>query len=193
LNRIRLDKESLKKKFILGNKKAFDKIYHDFSAAMYTICLRYTNNADEAADILQDAFIRIYEKRKRFDPTYNLGGWIKRIVINEAINHYRSNKKYEFVESDSYFEDENEEMEITFHESEEVPLADVLKKILRELPEGYRAIFNMYVFDNLKHTEISEYLGISVNTSKSQLSKARKMIRTKLEAKNITRSSLANG
>lgn len=186
-----MDKNKLKKKFIQGNKKAFDIIYRDYSAAMYSICLRYTKNTDEAADILQDAFIKVYQKRELFNPEYELGGWIKRIVINEAINHYRSRKKIEFVEEDSYFD--SIESEDIYIEETGPDLKKVLTGILEELPDGYRTVFYMYVFDNLKHQEIADYLGVSVNTSKTQLSKARRMIRAKLEQKNITRSTVING
>lgn len=185
-----MNKDKLKKKFIQGNKKAFDIIYNDYSTAMYKICLRYTNNVDIAADILQDAFIKIYEKRQQFDAQYELGGWIKRIVINEAINHYRVNKKFLFVENDSVFEEVEEEIYV---DKDGEDLRKILSEILEELPDGYKCVFKMYVFDNLKHSEIAEYLNVSINTSKTQLSKARKMIRMKLEEKNITRSTLVNG
>ena len=182
--------DKLKKKFIRGNKKAFDTIYKDYSAAMFTICLRYTRNRDKAADILQEAFIKIYQKRELFNPEYDLGGWIKRIVINEAINQYRSDKRYEFVEDDAYFESEEEEFII---EEEGFNLKNALQEILNDLPDGYRTVFSMYVFDNLKHQEIADYLNISINTSKTQLSKARRLIKVKLEKKNITRSTVLNG
>ncbi|MCG8575836.1 MAG: RNA polymerase sigma factor [Flavobacteriales bacterium] len=183
-----MDKNKLKEKFIRGNKKAFDRIYHDYSKAMYSVCLRYTNNTDQAADILQDAFIKIYEKRNLFNPELSLGAWIKRIVINEAINHYRVNKRFQFVEDDNYFDEEEAPVEI----AEETNLKEILLDTLRELPEGYRTVFNMYVFDNLKHQEIADYLGVSINTSKTQLAKARKMIQRKLEEKNITRINIIN-
>ena len=163
-------------------------MYGAYSSAMYSICLRYTRNEDEAADILQDAFIKIYEKRQLYNPEYPLGAWIKRIVINEAINHFRVNKRFHFVDDDSYFDQTEEAIEL----KEESRLKEILAEVLRELPDGYRTVFNMYVFDNLKHQEIADYLGVSVNTSKTQLVKARKMIRKKLEERNITKSRIAD-
>lgn len=153
---------------------------------MYAICLRYTKNQDEAADILQEAFIKVYEKRSLFNPVYEIGPWVKRIVINQAINHFRSNKRFELVEDDSYFEEPEETLEIEDLNN----VREALVTILQELPEGYRTVFNMYVIDNLTHQEIAEYLGVSVNTSKTQLLKARKLIRQKLEERKITRSSI---
>jgi RNA polymerase sigma-70 factor (ECF subfamily) len=176
-----LDNEKLKRKFIRGNKKAFDTIYNGFSNAMYSICLRYTKNTDEAADILQDAFIKIYENRKKFKPEFELASWIKRIVINTAIDHYNKNKKLILIEDDSYFEIESED-DINTESIEDIKTN--LIKVLQNLPEGYRTIFNLYVIDNLTHQEISQFLNISINTSKSQLSRARKMLKIQLKENN---------
>ena len=181
-----LEIEGLKEKFIQGNKKAFDEIYAAYSSAMYSVCLRYTKNADEAADILQDAFIKIYEKRQLYNPEYAIGAWIKRIVINEAINHFRVNKRFQLVEDDQFFDGPDEQIEIR----DNGKLREALTQVLRELPDGYRTVFNMYVFDNLKHQEIADYLGVSINTSKTQLVKARRMIIKKLEELKITKSTL---
>jgi RNA polymerase sigma-70 factor (family 1) len=185
-----LDQERLIKKFIKGNKGAFDKLYAQYCDGMYSICLRYTKNEDEAADILQDAFIRIYEKRHMFDPQYSIGAWIKRIVMNEAINHYRANKRFELVEDDHYFDQSTSEFEASFEINEESSLKETLSQIIEELPPGYQAVFKMYVLDNLTHKEIAEYLGVTENTSKTQLSKARKMLKAKLGEKNITSSKI---
>lgn len=186
-----MNDKKLKEKFIRGNKKAFDIIYADYSQAMYMLCLRYTKNQDEAADILQDAFIKIYEKREQFNPIYPLVSWIKKIVMNEAINHIRQNKRFELVEDDQFFDGE-EAHEFEINPTDHKEFIQQLKTILNELPEGYRMIFNLYVFDNLKHQEIAEYLDISVNTSKSQLSKARKFLKKKLEEHGITHAILLN-
>ncbi len=183
-----LKTEGLIEKFIQGNKRAFDEIYAAYSGAMYSVCLRYTKNADEAADILQDAFIKIYEKRQLYNPEYAIGAWIKRIVINEAINHFRVNKRFQLVEDDQFFEQADEPFEV----KEEGNLREVLTQVLRDLPDGYRTVFNLYVFDNLKHQEIADYLGVSVNTSKTQLVKARRMIIRKLEELKITKSTLVD-
>ncbi len=141
---------------------------------MYAVCLRYTKNTDEAADILQDAFIKIYEKCHSFNPEYELGGWIKKIVINTAINHIRQNKKFELTDSfDVGFESEQNE-EVEYYETKN--LQEILIEVLKEIPVGYQTVFNLYVFENLSHKEIAEYMGISESTSKSQLFKARKTI-----------------
>lgn len=184
-----MDNEKLKRKFIRGNKKAFDIIYNDFSSAMYSICLRYTKNTDEAADMLQDAFIKIYEKRKTFNPEFELASWIKRIVINTAIDHYTKNKKTTLIEDDTYFEAEDQtEANTESFENIKISLIDALQ----HLPDGYRTVFNLYVMDNLTHQEIADYLEISINTSKSQLSRARKILKLRLQETNIAKDNITN-
>lgn len=183
-----MDKTKLTEEFIRGDKAAFDWIYTNYAKGMYAICLRYTKNQDEAADILQEAFIKVYEKRSLFNPEYEIGPWIKRIVINEAINHFRVNKRFDLIQDDSYFEEAEETIEIEDLKN----VKELLLNVLREIPEGYRTVFNMYVLDNLTHQEIAEYLGVSVNTSKTQLFKARKLIRQKLEEKKITRLKVSH-
>lgn len=181
-----MENTQLKIEFVKGNKKAFDQVYAQYSAAMYALCKRYTKDLDKAADILQEAFIKIYEKRASFDQQYELGPWIKRIVINQAINQFRQDKRFDLIEEDTYFEEADEEVSLNLESNQNVK--EILVKILNELPDGYRTVFNLYVIDNLTHVEISEYLGVSVNTSKTQLLKARKMIKQKLEEYQITRS-----
>lgn len=176
-----LENEKLKRKFIRGNKKAFDTIYSSFSDAMYAICLRYSKDNDEAADILQDAFIKVYEKRKSFNPEYPLASWIKKIVVNTAIDHYNKSKKFIYVQDDNYFENQDEVIESVDYSK----LQQKLSSALKNLPDGYRTIFNLYVLDNLTHQEIADYLDISINTSKSQLSRARKMLKKTLESNSI--------
>lgn len=142
---------------------------------MYNVCLRYTRNTDEASDILQDAFIKIHQKCNLFDTQYELGGWIKRIVINTAINHIRQNSKIELVEDFKAFEDSEETLQ-NFEVTETINLKTELVNILNDLPIGYRTVFNLFVFENLTHKEIANHLEMSENTSKSQLFKAKKMI-----------------
>lgn len=142
---------------------------------MYNVCLRYTRNTDEASDMLQDAFIKIHQKCDMFNPEYELGGWIKRIVINTAINHIRQNNRIDLVEDFKTFEDSEEPLQ-NFEITETVDLKTELINILNDLPVGYRTVFNLFVFENLTHKEIADHLDVSENTSKSQLFKAKKII-----------------
>lgn len=180
-----MNKNRLKQKFKEGNRKAFNTVYDNYCDAMYAICLRYTKNTDEAADILQDSFIKIHEKCDSFNPEYELGGWIKKIVVNTAINHIRQNNRFEVVDNFEAFQDENDMEEVILNEDDSHNIKDHLMQILQEIPSGYQTVFNLFVFENLTHKEIASYLEISENTSKSQLFKARKLILKKLQEKNL--------
>lgn len=163
--------------FIDGDKKAFDCVYARYAPAMFGICRRYTNCKDDAQEVLQESFVKVYEHRKKMDPTKELGPWIKTITIRTAINFLRKQKRLVLQENDAFFETIQEE---------EAPIStagmkEILLKMLSELPDGYRAVFNMYVLDGLTHKEIADYLEISEGTSKSQLAKAKNWIKNKLE------------
>lgn len=176
--------EVLKKKFVAGNRKAFSEVYDRYCDAMYNICLRYTKNTDEAADMLQNAFIKIHENCASFNTEYALGGWIKRIVINTAINHIRKNKRMELVDDFADYDKEDSVLE-NFEISEVPDLKTELTKILNDLPLGYKTVFNLFIFENLTHKEIADHLEVSENTSKSQLFKAKQMISKLLVEKNL--------
>ena len=159
--------------FKQGDKEAFDCLYKQFAPAMFAICIRYTYCKDDAQEVLQESFIKIYEGRKTFDEQRPLAPWIKNIVIHTAINFLKKQKK--LVLSDQAIEVHSVE-EWTYPENSANDVRSQLLEILQKLPEGYRTVFNLYVLDNLSHKEIAEYLGISEGTSKSQLSKAKMMI-----------------
>ena len=130
---------------------------------------------DDAKDMLQESFIRVYNYRKQFDPSQSLGGWIRKIVINTSLNFIKKNYSIHFER------DEVIEMQVEFEEEENGTISkERLMKALESLPEGYKVIFSLYVIEGLTHPEIAEYLEISVNTSKSQLHKAKKMLKAKL-------------
>lgn len=171
-----MKKNELKYRFKKGSRKAFSVVYDKYCDAMYVVCLRYTKNTDEAADILQESFIKIHEKCKSFNTEYELGGWIKKIVVNTAINHIRYNKRFELVDDFDSFDNEAFFLDDGFDLEDSNDLQKNLLTILKEIPVGYQTIFNLFVFENLSHKEISDYLSISESTSKSQLFKARKLI-----------------
>lgn len=159
--------------FKQGDKAAFDCLYKQFAPAMFGICMRFTNCRDDAQEVLQESFIKIYEKRSHYDIHYPLASWIKKIVIHTAINYLKKQKKLVLTENELEFDQEESELDT------EIPierLRERLLLILQELPAGYRTVFNLYVIDNWSHNEIAEHLGIAVGTSKSQLAKAKQMI-----------------
>jgi RNA polymerase sigma factor (sigma-70 family) len=174
--------EQLLVDFTKGKKYAFDEIYSAYAPGMYAICLRYTRCEDDAQDVLQETFIKIFNNQKNYNLDASIGAWIKSITINTALTYIQKTYKYELKEDDSYFENshENEEIQIEYTE-----LKVKLMSILNKLPEGYRLVFNLFAIENLSHKEIAEYLGISENTSKTQYFKAKKHIQKILESEKI--------
>jgi RNA polymerase sigma-70 factor, ECF subfamily len=159
--------------FVNGKQTAFDAIYKAYAPGMYGICLRYSRCSDDAQDILQEAFIKIYKNKKSYDTTKPIGAWIKTITIHEAINYIKRSYKMVLTDKDIAIEDLSSEDD---QSEEHELLKKKLLSILNQLPDGYRTVFNLYTIDNLTHIEIAEFLNISVGTSKSQYFKAKKMI-----------------
>jgi RNA polymerase sigma-70 factor (ECF subfamily) len=173
-----------------GQRSAQKALFEKYASTMLSICMRYSNDKSEAEDILHDSFIKIYLNIKKFRSDGSFEGWIKRIVINTALYHIRNKldlkrfqnfndiKETEIIDSNN----DNNETEIEYEFSERELLA-----MIQELPDGYRAVFNMYVFEKYKHKDIAEKLSISENTSKSQLRKARILLKSKIESRIASR------
>ncbi|AFL80828.1 RNA polymerase sigma factor, sigma-70 family [Aequorivita sublithincola DSM 14238] len=151
------------------------ELYKQYNRVLFAICLRYSPNYTEAEDNLQDAFIIIFKKIEQYNGKGSFEGWMKRVTVNTVLQKYRKQKTYQIVD-EGQIEDEAE-VEI---ESEEIPL-DFLLKIVQELPDRYRLVFSMYVMDGYQHKEIAEMLGISDGTSKSNLARARMILKNKIE------------
>ncbi len=133
------------------------------------VCLRYAEDRDEAEDILQNGFIKVFENIETFRGTGSLEGWIRRIMVNTALNNYRQKKSMQNtvdVDDVHYMLAEEHNMIDSFH-------ANDLLKIIQKLPTGFRTVFNLYAVEGYTHKEIADMLGISENTSKSQYSRAR--------------------
>jgi len=167
---------------IRGKRIAQNKLYNKYATVMLGICMRYAKSRDEAEDILQEGFIKVFLKIGDFRGEGSFEGWLKRIMVNTAITHNKQNLKHQF-HSDI---DEIEETLIVDQEDKPGDLGEVkiprsqLMGMIQNLPEGYRSVFNLYVFEQYTHKEIAEIMDISVNTSKSQLSKARKLLTTRI-------------
>lgn len=166
--------------FIKGNKKAFDRVYEKYAPSMFGICMRYANCRDDAQEILQETFIKVYENREKANPQLTLGPWIKTITIRTAINYLKAQKKMLLQEHEDFFERPQETL---IPEQETGNDQNSLLRLLNEMPTGYRTVFNLFVLDNLTHKEIAEYLEITEGSSKSQLAKAKNWMRNNLEKK----------
>lgn len=169
--------------FCKGKKDAFDLIYKSYAPAMFGICLRYTRCKDDAQDVLQESFVKVYVNREKYDVKQAFPAWIKTITINSALTYIKQNYKYKLIENELNLD------EIQFENENEIDYKELQQKlvnILNQLPDGYRTIFNLYTIDNLTHKEIAEYLEISEGTSKSQYFKAKKMIQQIIEKEKVS-------
>ena len=180
-----MTEEQLVKACISGDAIAQKTFYDLFAKKMMGVCLRYSANADEAQDVLQDGFIKVFNKLPDFVNKGSLEGWVRRIMVNTALDQYRKNKKYQQdVEIDSVsYKLENNDFTI-----EQINAQDLLK-IIQSIPEGYRVVFNLFAIEGYSHKEIAEQLGVTESTSKSQFSRAKKLLRKRLVENNIVEES----
>lgn len=153
--------------------KAQTKLYEKFSSKMLAVCTRYVGDKMEAEDVMIEGFMKIFDKIDQFNFQGSFEGWIRKIMVNEALMYVRSKKVLE-VDLDVAIEEPN-----NYEFSTDVEAEDLMK-LIEQLPEGYRTVFNLYAIEGYNHQEISEMLGISEGTSKSQLSRARAMLQSKL-------------
>ena len=176
-----------------GRRSAQKQLYERFVSPMLAICLRYSRSRDEAEDLLQEGFLKIFHNINTFRNNGSLEGWIKRIMINHALNQYKKNRKVPFTED---VEEINETDILQDYEEPEIqdPVpAEKLLEMVQSLPEGYRMVFNLYIFEEYSHKEIAETLNISENTSKTQLLKARRHLQKRVaEFMNLKETALVN-
>jgi RNA polymerase sigma-70 factor (ECF subfamily) len=168
-----------------GKRKAFNQLFENHAPVMLGVCMRYCKNRIDAEDVMQDGFIKVFSQIHKFRFEGSFEGWMKRIMINAAIDNYQANLKRAFHEDlgDSIPEtglaDFNDEDDLP--EELKIPHSKLMEMI-QDLPDGYRMVFNLYAIENYNHREIGNLLGISENTSKTQLLKARKVLRKKIDA-----------
>ena len=166
--------EQLLEKCKNNDTQAQSELYKLFSSKLFSICLKYSRNHVEAQDNLQDAFVTIFSKISQFKNKGSLEGWLKRVTLNIVLQRYRNKGVFEIV-------NENIEDDVKLEVEEENVTLDFLLKIIQELPDRYRLVFNLYVLDGYSHKEISEMLKITIGTSKSNLSRAREALKRKIE------------
>jgi RNA polymerase sigma factor (sigma-70 family) len=145
-----------------------EELYRRFSPRMYAVCLRYAANTEEAEDILQEGFIKIFKKLESFRSEGSFEGWVRRIFVNTAFEDFRRKKYLMPVTEKEENTIEGKYLSIL----DEMAEKDILS-LVQELSPGYRTVFNMYVVEGYTHKEIADMLGISEGTSKSQLSRAK--------------------
>lgn len=175
MNRSNLTDTDLVKGCIANKRQYQEFLYEKFSGKMFGLCLRYSNNYHSAEDILQEGFIKVFKNIHKFRFEGSFEGWLRRIFINTAIEHYRKSvSMYPIREiSNSSYDVFNDQT------IENMAVEDILK-LIQELSPGYRTVFNMYVVEGYAHKEIAAMLGISEGTSKSQLARARYLLQKKI-------------
>ena len=170
-----------------NNRRSQKKIYASFYGFAMSICARYANNKEDATEIINDGFLKIFTqlyqtKTPANELAVSFIGWMKRIIINTAIDHYRRNKKHDVVDELNYCHDA---ISYTGEDVLEKLTNDEIIKAVQTLPPGYRVVFNLYVIEGMTHKEISEQLFIAEGTSKSNLFKAKSMLQKKLLSHSI--------
>lgn len=159
-----------------GDRAAHYKLYKLYSRAMYNVAYRITGREDEAEDALQEAFVSAFRNLDSYRGDASFGAWLKRIVVNKAINIFNK-RKHPLIPDDEQFDVAEPEPEAEYKEELTV---DRVKKAIEQLPDGYRAVLSLYLLEGYDHEEIGEILGISESTSKSQLNRAKNKLREHL-------------
>jgi len=159
-----------------GNSSAQNKLYQLFSGKLFAICSRYSSSEEQAKDMFQDSFIRIFQKLPDFRFEGSFEGWMKRITVNQCLDNIRRDKSNLF--------DDLEQLEVldiqTNSAVEDLQIKDLIQ-LLSKLPQGYRTVFNLYAIEGYSHQEIAVALNITESTSKTQLFKARKWLQQRLK------------
>jgi RNA polymerase sigma factor (sigma-70 family) len=157
------------------NRQAQQALYELYSGKMYALCCRYVKDKMEAEDVLVVSFTKIFERIHQYKGDGSFEGWLRRVMVNESLTHLRKSKSM-YVETDIDAADR----EPNYEQLDSALEAEDLMKLIEGLPTGYRVVFNLYAIDGYSHQEIGEQLGISENTSKSQLSRARVLLQKRL-------------
>jgi RNA polymerase sigma-70 factor (ECF subfamily) len=168
--------EELIKGCVNGKESFQYEVYKRYSPKMFAVCLRYCGSREEAEDVLQDAFIKIFDKMHTFKFNGSFEGWIRRVIINTAIRNKYTNFRAHEVPTLDNIEHPTVDEKITSNLS----VADLMK-LVNELPQGYKLVFNLFAIEGYSHKEIAEMLNIQEATSRSQFLRARQFLREKLE------------
>ena len=158
-----------------GDRKAQQCLYENFSGRFLAICLRYIKDRDMAEDAMIEGFMRIFQKLPQYEGKGSFEGWMKRVVVTEALTALRKNKNLAME-----IAMDGQEDVLGHHDSHHSLEAAELMELIQGLPLGYRTVFNLYAIEGYAHAEIGELLGISESTSKSQLNRARSLLKQKL-------------
>jgi RNA polymerase sigma-70 factor (ECF subfamily) len=171
-----MDDFSLVNECIKGNPKAQKALFDRFAPKMYSVCLRYMKNTEQAEDVLQDSLVKVFSKLNDYKNEGVLEGWIRRIVVNTCLDQIRKNAKFlGDIQADEV------EYKLEHHSFiAENLMAEDLMKLVQRMPDGYRVVFNLFAIEGYSHQEIAQQLGITESTSKSQYLRARAYLRDRI-------------
>jgi RNA polymerase sigma factor (sigma-70 family) len=172
-----MDDHTLVIECIKGNPKAQKALFDRFAPKMYSVCLRYMKKTEPAEDVLQDALVKVFSKLSDYKNEGVLEGWIRRIVVNTCLDQLRKNAKFL---GDIQAEEVEYKLENQSFIAEKL-MAEDLMKLVQQMPDGYRVVFNMFAIEGFSHQEIAEKLGVTESTSKSQYLRARAYLRDRIE------------
>ena len=165
-----------------NDTKAQSQLYKLFSSKLFSLCLKYSRNYAEAEDNLQDSFMTVFNKISQYNNKGSFEGWMKRITINTALQRYREKGVFNIIN------EENIE-DVTVEIEEDELSIDYLLSIIQELPDRYRLVFNLYVLDGFSHKEVANMLSITTGTSKSNLARARVILKERIEKYRASQNS----
>ncbi|TAE48077.1 MAG: sigma-70 family RNA polymerase sigma factor [Bacteroidetes bacterium] len=165
-----------------GNRKYQKLLYERFYGSMMVVCMRYTNDREEARDVLHEGFIKVFNNLGKFVRGTNLGAWIRRIMVNTAIDHYRKSAKRPGMVEINHAVHEMDVQDVVSDIS-----ADEILGLVQRLSPAYKVVFNLYVIEGYSHKEIGEKLNISEGTSKSNLAKARAKLQMMILSSRVIR------
>lgn len=158
-----------RKKAIKGDREAQEQIFSQFSNKMLGVCRQYVKDMHHAEDLMLQGFLKVFKNLHQFKNEGNFEGWIRKIMVNTCITYLRKKNQLEFTDEEFHFNN------MVTHNSENTSVEDI-QRLIDNLPDGYKMVFNLYAIEGYKHSEIAEKLAISESTSKSQLFKARKWL-----------------
>jgi len=159
-----------------GDRKAQNQLYEKYKVLLFNICMRYASSREEAEDFLQEGLIVIFKDLYQYQPKGALGAWLRKVMVNVCLQKLRKQKKGQLLALDEIAEVPDKDDDFFEHFR-----VKALLQMVQNLPTSYRVIFNLYVMEGYKHSEIAEKLNIPVNTSKTRLARAKAMLRNRLE------------
>jgi len=184
-----MDYQKLLKDCLKGKPEAQKQLYDHFAEIMLGVCFRYTKSLKDAEDVLQDGFVKVFFNLKQFNSDGELGAWIRKIMVNTALNFLKKNKKYQ---DDLYFIDHH--LHPVANDNPAIRMqAKELSELIRQLPPGYQTIFNLHAVEGYSHVEIGEMLGITDGTSRSQYARARGLLISWIEKYSVETKSESYG